>query len=250
MKRYVKSIISVFVAITLLVVGSLNCIIVGAEELPNSLVVPYSEDTGFKLMDPDTQEVPEVKMGISVGESNPSDTYDLTLEWGEMILKYTFTTDESGALTGGYWGTNGNTCFDGINNEITITNNSSITDKDVNGYIYYTNVPETRNNANEELIDSYDKGVTLAVMDESGQYTTLPRNDAGIVTGNYVLAPPNNSLGSSNSTTYYIYDEEDLYTKVNQNPDEYPTPTEDIAELKIGVITVEARFAAPDTPYT
>lgn len=250
MKRYVKSIISLFIAITLLVVGSLNCIIVGAEELPNSLVVPYSEDTGFKLMDPDTQEVPEVKMGISVGESNPSDTYDLTLEWGEMILKYTFTTDESGALTGGYWGTNGNTCFDGTNNKITITNNTAITDKDVKGYIYYTNTPETRNNANEELIDSYDKGVTLAVMDESGQYTTIPPDSEGKVTGNYQLAPPNNSAGLSNSATYYIYDEEDLYTKVNQNPDEYPTPTEDIAELKIGVITVEASFVAPETPYT
>lgn len=250
MKRYVKRIISVFVAITLIVVGSLNCIIVGAEGLPNSLVVPYSEDTGFKLMDPDTQEVPEVKMGITVEGSNPSDTYDLTLEWGEMILKYTFTTDESGALTGGYWGTDGNTCFDGTNNKITITNNTSITDKDVKGYIYYTNTPETRADANEELIDSYDKGVTLAVMDESGKYTTLPRGDDGKVTGNYQLAPPNNSAGLSNSATYYIYDEDDLYTKVKQNPDEYPTPTEDIAELKIGVITVEANFVAPDTPYT
>lgn len=234
--NFYKKILLTFIAIALVAAGAFNCMFVAAAELSNSTSVPYSEESGF-FLDNTTPDkvpgtvVPEVTMGVTVEkEESPDPTYNLMLEWGNMELTYIFTADASGTANGGAWSEES---FDGTNNKITITNNSS---QDVKGNMVYNNTVETRPDEASELIDTYDLHIGLATYDET---TATPTPDSVLpTTRQFTLDDSSNT--AANSATYYIYNEYDLYTQILESSGEMTAPTESIEQLKVGIITVEA----------
>lgn len=229
MKYNVKKLIATFMAATLIVSGSANYMLVGAEGLPNTGGVPYDETKAQFILDANDTEhpVPEVTMGIAVGEDVPPGPptpgeYDLQLDWGALKLTYTFNTDAEGNVTGGSWGET----FDGTNNQIKATNNS--TTQEITCHVIYTNVSSVESPA---LYD-YAGGVLLADYVE-GSY--IPCN------GNKGTGELAKSGEVGNTYSCYIYAEDVYDTIIADNPS-FEFPTTHIDYGKIGVITVEAWY--------
>lgn len=231
MKYNFKKIIAAFMAATLIAAGSANCMFVGA----NTMDVPYNESNGEFRLDSTTvseDSLPEVTMGIDLESSTPPgpEKGDLTIEWGDLALKYVFTVVEDQGdttVTGGSW-----SGFDGTNNKVTLTNNS--TSKSIKGQMRYTNTPET-DDGSSRPIDEYDTSITLANYNsETEEYFNSS------TTQEFTIGSDGNVDENPNSVSFYVYCNTDLAQEViNGN---MAVPEDSIASVRVGVITVQAAY--------
>lgn len=235
MNYKIKKAITSFIAIILSVPLVVNCIFVGADELSN-ISESYNDEKAEVVLEDADSTSPEATATLDTviryDSSTTSTYYDLALDWGAMRLTYTFETngEEPPIITGGTWGDS----FNGINNQIKITNNSP-------QKIHFTMIYTITSGVISPSLEEYSMGITLSNTYDPTN-TDAPYGSKENL--NYIqeddLEASDGTEKNANTATLYIYHPDDLYTKAAAGEISYPT--EAIAYLKVGVITVEAFY--------
>ncbi len=178
MKKNTKRLTSVLLAMTLAAGASFSCIFASAAD--NS--VPITPDSSGNMSIPQGSE-PQVLFTSTVTDGN---TYSATIEYGNLEFKYEFS--HKGGEWSGSWSDDS---FDGTNNKITVTNNSTGA---VQGTISYDSL--TSNDVN-----NLDLGINIG----TNMQGTEGQTEADV------------KLAAGASAEYFLHSKADLATQVNNN---------------------------------
>lgn len=202
MKKNTKRLTSVLLAMTLAAGASFSCIFASAE---NSVSIT-SDDSGN--MSIPTGSEPQVLFSSTVTDAN---TYSATIEYGNLEFKYEFS--HKGGEWSGKWSDDS---FDGTNNKITVTNNSTGA---VQGTISYDSL--TSNDVN-----NLDLGINIG----TNMQGTEGQTSADV------------KLAAGASAEYFLHSKADLALQVNTN--KIKKDTLEYNQGNAGIVKVELY---PDT---
>lgn len=177
MKKNTKRLTSILLAMTLVAGASFSCIFASAE---NSTIITPDDSGNMSIP---TGSEPQVLFTSTVTDGN---TYSATIEYGKLEFKYEFS--HKGGEWSGKWSADS---FNGINNKITITNNSTGA---IGGTISYDSL--TSND-----VDNLDLGINIGtnMQGTEGQTSADVRLAAGA------------------SAEYFLHSKADLASQVNNN---------------------------------
>lgn len=177
MKKNTKRLTSVLLSMTLAVGAAFSCFFASAE---NSVSITPDDSGNMSIA---SGSEPQVLFTSTVTDGN---TYSATIEYGNLEFKYEFS--HKGGEWSGSWS---NDSFDGTNNKITVTNNSTGA---VQGTISYDSL--TSNDVN-----NLDLGINIGTSMQG----TEDQTEADV------------KLAAGASTDYFLYSKADLASQVNAN---------------------------------
>ena len=196
MKKNTKRLTSVLLAMTLAAGAAFSCFFASAGSISIS-------DDGSGNMSIATGSEPQVLFTSTVTDAN---TYSATIEYNSLEIKYEFS--HKGGEWSGKWSDDS---FDGINNKITVTNNSTGA---VQGTISYDSL--TSNDVN-----NLDLGINIG----TNMQGTEGQTSAEI------------KLAAGASAEYFLHSKADLASQVNTN--KIKKGALEYTQGKAGIVKVE-----------